>query len=159
LNPKDFLPPHGITATFLGHLLLSSRYAVDTFLYISGYLAVYVLQWKLKPNNTSKWNILPVLVMPLLWILPLYMFCSGFWMYTAPHLGAGPFWYQWENILAPCYESWWTNLLFVNIFLPWGASRQPIASTIPGTWQSMCSFFLLSPWLALLFQQSPIYAR
>ncbi|KAL3915681.1 MAG: hypothetical protein SGILL_005532 [Bacillariaceae sp.] len=114
LNPKDFLPPDGITTTFLGQLLFSSRYAVDTFLCISGYLAVYVLQRKLKPNKSSKWHILGVLLMRLIRILPLYMFCLGFWMYIAPHLGAGPFWYQWENFLAPCYESWWTNLLFVN---------------------------------------------
>ena len=160
LNPKDFLPPHGITTTFLGQLLFSSRYAVDTFLCISGYLAVHVLQRKLKPSATSNWHILGVLLMRLLRILPLYMFCLGFWMFIAPHLGAGPFWYQWENFLAPCRDSWWTNLLFVNNFLPWGVSTT--ANCFYHSWYLAVDvqlFFLFSPWLVLLFQRSPLLAR
>ncbi|KAL3922432.1 MAG: hypothetical protein SGILL_002209 [Bacillariaceae sp.] len=160
LNPKDFLPPDGITTTFLGQLLFSSRFAVDTFLCISGYLAVYILQRKLKPSSTSKWHILGVLVMRLVRILPLYMFCLGFWMFIAPHLGAGPFWYQWENLLAPCRDSWWTNLLFVNNFLPWGVSTT--ANCFYHSWYLAVDvqlFFLFAPWLALLFQRSPLSAR
>ncbi|OEU11227.1 hypothetical protein FRACYDRAFT_136539, partial [Fragilariopsis cylindrus CCMP1102] len=146
-NPQDFLPPNGITTTFFGQLLFSSRYAVDTFLCISGYLAIYVLQRKLVVHSvvdvqspppqqqattttttTSMLSMFQKIVMVILYrilrIIPLYMICSPFWMYIAPHLGSGPFWYQWEHFLQPCRELWWTNLLFVNNFWPWGAPTE-----------------------------------
>jgi peptidoglycan/LPS O-acetylase OafA/YrhL len=164
LNPKDFLPPHGITTTLVGQLLFSSRFAVDTFLCISGYLAMYVLQRKLiyrKGNSnsnttTTPWlKIFAVLALRILRILPLYTFCLGFWMFIAPHLGSGPFWYQWENFLEPCRHSWWTNLLFVNNFLPWGISTT--ANCFYHSWYLAVDvqlFFLFSPWLVLLYQRS-----
>jgi peptidoglycan/LPS O-acetylase OafA/YrhL len=165
LNPVDFLPPHGITTTLLGQLLFSSRYAVDTFLCISGYLAVYVLkrkfQWDRTTKMTTKWiTLVGVLLMRLLRILPLYMFCLGFWMYIAPHLGSGPFWYQWENFLEPCRHYWWTNLLFVNNFLPWGVSTT--ANCFYHSWYLAVDvqlFFLFSPWLVLLYLRSPVLGQ
>lgn len=55
----------------------------------------------------------------------------GFFTQVAPHLylvgdeneGGGPFWYQWDSLLQPCRDYGWTNLLFINNFLPWGKSN------------------------------------
>ncbi|KAG7348892.1 acyltransferase family protein [Nitzschia inconspicua] len=170
LNPIDFLPPHGITTTVLGQLLFSSRYAVDTFLCISGFLAVHVLNSKLNWHRTAStttttvttrcMTLLGILVMRLLRILPLYVFCLGFWMYIAPHLGSGPFWYQWENFLEPCRNYWWTNLLFVNNFLPWGVSTT--ANCFYHSWYLAVDvqlFFLFGPWLVLLYQRSSVLGK
>jgi peptidoglycan/LPS O-acetylase OafA/YrhL len=164
LNPKDFLPPLGVTTTLFGQLLFSSRYAVDTFLCISGYLAVYVLQRKLKDQSTkatTTLQVMGVLAMRILRILPLYVMCLGFWMFLAPHFGSGgPFWYQWENFLQPCRDSWWTNLIFVNNFLPWGVSTT--ANCFYHSWYLAVDvqlFFLFAPWLTLLFHRSHSVAR
>jgi peptidoglycan/LPS O-acetylase OafA/YrhL len=163
LNPKDFLPPMGVTTTVFGQLLFSSRYAVDTFLCISGYLAVHVLQRKLKNQSTkmTTMEVMVVLALRILRIMPLYITCLGFWMFLAPHFGSGgPFWYQWEHFLQPCRESWWTNLMFVNNFLPWGVSTT--ANCFYHSWYLAVDvqlFFLFAPWLTLLFHRSNSAAR
>ena len=54
----------------------------------------------------------------LLRILPLYGMTLGFWFYVAPHLGHGPFWYQWQPLMESCRKYGWTNWLFVNNFWP-----------------------------------------
>jgi peptidoglycan/LPS O-acetylase OafA/YrhL len=52
-NPTAFLPPDGITNTFVGQLLFSSRLAVDTFLVLSGFLTVHVVAHKLPLPSSS----------------------------------------------------------------------------------------------------------
>jgi peptidoglycan/LPS O-acetylase OafA/YrhL len=126
-NPKDFLPPSGYTTTVAGQLLFSSRLAVDTFLCISGFLVVHVVASKLPLQRTDKK--LSVLIrycryLPWLFlsrvarILPLYAVTLGFHTQIAPHLGSGPFWYQWLGLLKPCHDYAWANFLFVNNFVP-----------------------------------------
>lgn len=163
INPKDFFPPSGITTTFFGQLLFSSRYAVDTFLCISGYLAALVLQRKLKNNGNSCLVVLKVvaaILFRVIRIMPLYLCCLGFWMFLAPHLGSGPFWYQWEHFLEPCRQLWWTNLLFLNNFLPYGAATE--ATCFYHSWYLAVDvqlFCLFAPWLVLVYQSSPARAR
>ena len=124
-NAADFLPPTGFTTTWMGQLLFASRFAVDTFLLISGYLVVHVLVQMTTPRRVTSgvWKLycttLPGLVVHrLLRIMPLYAMTLGFYVLIAPHMGSGPFWYQWEGLLEPCREYGWTNLLFVNNFIP-----------------------------------------
>ena len=164
INPKDFFPPNGITTTLFGQLLFSSRYAVDTFLCISGYLAALVLQRKLKSNNGNSCLVVLKVVAAILFrvirIMPLYLCCLGFWMFLAPHLGSGPFWYQWEHFLEPCRQLWWTNLLFLNNFLPYGAATE--STCFYHSWYLAVDvqlFCLFAPWLVLVYQSSPTRAR
>eukprot|EP00547_Thalassionema_nitzschioides_P016697 CAMPEP_0194251806 /NCGR_PEP_ID=MMETSP0158-20130606/26226_1 /TAXON_ID=33649 /ORGANISM="Thalassionema nitzschioides, Strain L26-B" /LENGTH=391 /DNA_ID=CAMNT_0038989043 /DNA_START=36 /DNA_END=1208 /DNA_ORIENTATION=+ len=114
-NPPAFLPPNGLTTTFLGQLLFASRFAVDTFLFISGFLVVRVLCVKIplrdRPNDgfgkRYLINIPSLLMHRIIRILPLYGMSLGFWVEVAPHLGSGPFWYQWQGLLAPCRAFAW----------------------------------------------------
>ena len=39
-NPAAMLPPTGMMASTLGSIILSARYAVDTFFFIDGYLVM-----------------------------------------------------------------------------------------------------------------------
>jgi peptidoglycan/LPS O-acetylase OafA/YrhL len=152
LNPWSFLPPSGITTTIPGQLLFSSRFAVDTFLCISGFLVVYVLKERLTPSVLS---VSKVLAFRILRILPLYLTCLCFWILVTPHLGSGPFWYQWDDMLEPCRQFWWTNILFLNNFLPWG---MPTSNTcFYHSWYLAVDvqlFFLFAPWLVLLYNRS-----
>lgn len=135
-NPVDFLPPSGLTTTFFGQLIFASRFAVDTFLVISGYLLVIVIVRKaptLINNQRRKTTTFFQLIgLRLLRIMPLYLLCMGFYTQVAPHLylsgqdsndGGGPFWYQWDSLLQPCRDYGWTNLLFINNFIPFEKSN------------------------------------
>ncbi|EEC44942.1 predicted protein [Phaeodactylum tricornutum CCAP 1055/1] len=123
-NPANFLPPHGLTTTVAGQLLFSSRLAVDTFLCISGFLMVHVVDRKMPRRNSRPvvWryltNIPSLFFARVVRILPVYAACLGFYTQIAPHLGSGPFWYQWLALLKPCHDYGWTNFLFVNNFVP-----------------------------------------
>ncbi len=156
VNPSSFLPPYGITTTLLGQLLFSSRFAVDTFLCISGFLVVYVLKRRLEPNMTS---VCSALLLRVLRIMPQYCLHLCFWMFVAPHLGAGPFWYQWENLLRPCRQFWWTNIFFLNNFFPWDL---PTTDTcFYHSWYIAVEvqlFCLFAPWLVLLNRWSGVAA-
>jgi hypothetical protein len=41
-------------------------------------------------------------------------------MYLVPPLGSGPLWSQIRNMTLECEQYWWTNLLFINNFVPNG---------------------------------------
>lgn len=119
-NPAAFLPPNGWTTTVTGQLLFSSRMAVDTFFCISGFLLVHILDRKMNWEKET-WGTLLCRTYPVLLVsravrmLPVYAFCLWFYMHIAPHLGSGPFWYQWQGLLMPCQGvNWVRNLLFSN---------------------------------------------
>jgi peptidoglycan/LPS O-acetylase OafA/YrhL len=158
-NPRMFLPPDGLTTTVMGQMLFSSRFAVDTFLCLSGYLVVFVLLRKL-PERPTAYQVASVLALRVLRILPLYVMSLGFWMFVAPHLGSGPFWYQWKALLEPCQNLWWANALFINNFFPWDL---PTTETcFYHSWYLAVDiqlFFLFAPWLVILYQKSPGFAR
>lgn len=119
-NPAAFLPPSGWTTTITGQLLFSSRMAVDTFFCISGFLLVHILDrkmnWEKQNWGTLLCKTYPILIVSrVVRILPVYAFCLWFYMHIAPHLGSGPFWYQWQGLLMPCQGvNWIRNLMFTN---------------------------------------------
>lgn len=169
-NPGNFLPPTGLTTTLVGQLLFSSRFAVDTFLTISGFLVVYVLQRKLPsvcPLAETQLSLcyevfarylttLPSLLLArVVRIVPLYAVCLGFYTQIAPHLGSGPFWQQWIGLLKPCHDSAWTNFLFVNNFLP---LNTPTTNTcFYHSWYLAVDMqlFVLAPLLVFWYQARP----
>ena len=81
--------------------------------------------------------------------------CIGFWMFMAPHMGSGPFWYIWQFQLQPCQDYWWTNFLFVNNFIPW--DRPTVDSCFYHSWYlavDMQLFVLFGPWLVISYLRS-----
>jgi peptidoglycan/LPS O-acetylase OafA/YrhL len=161
-NPWEFLPPTGLTTTIPGQILFASRFAVDTFLFISGFLVVYVICAKMpdvgENQSFSKRYIttIPGLVLHrLIRILPLYVMTLGFWVEIAPRLGSGPFWYQWENFLVPCRAFGWTNLLFVNNFFPWDLPN--VETCFYHSWYLAVDMqlFIVAPLLVFWYQRSP----
>ena len=168
-NPADFLPPHGLTTKLMGQLLFSSRFAVDTFLLLSGYLVVQVLLRlpvgvsTVNNNYHSRMYFLYRYVMTLpklltgrlLRILPLYIMILGLWVCVAPHLGGGPFWHQWDALLQPCRDYGWTNLLFVNNFFPLDLANTQTCFYHSWYLAVDVQLFVLAPLLVYLYQQHP----
>eukprot|EP00978_Attheya_sp_CCMP212_P041160 scaffold232507_cov63-Attheya_sp.AAC.1 len=138
LNPADFLPPRGVTSTSLGQFLFAARFSVDTFLLVSGFLAVLVLLKRLPTssgNNSlgamGRW-IPPLVIYRLVRIVPLYGICLVFWWQLAPLLlyvgnsiTAPPaLWdYGWHHSTELCNEWWWTNVLFINNWVPFNRAE------------------------------------
>jgi len=166
-NPKEVYPPSGFLADLPGQLVISSRFAVDTFLIISGFLTFLVLNRKLKRQNHDqrralhRWiSSLPGLLLArVVRILPLYGMCLLFYTQVAPHLGGGPFWYEWLALLRPCHDYGWTNLLFVNNFVPFGIPTT--ATCFYHSWYLAVDMqlFLLSSGLVFWHQANPLHGK
>ena len=160
LNPSNFLPPDGLTNTAIGQLLFSSRLAVDGFLCISGFLVVYVLCKKMPYDGSTSplgrygESILKLVFARAMRILPLYTFCLGFYTQIAPHLGSGPFWYQWLGLLKPCHDYGWTNFLFLNNFVPWDLGITETCFYHSWYLAVDMQLFLLAPLLVFVYQKN-----
>jgi len=165
-NPAAFLPPNGLTTTFFGQLLFSARFAVDTFLFISGFLVVLVMCIKIPLLETTTSsscsfgerylrNIPKLVLNRWMRIMPLYGISLGFWIEIAPHLGSGPFWYQWESLLEPCRKFGWTNWLFVNNLYPFNTYN--VETCFYHSWYLALDFqlFFIAPLLVFWYQQHP----
>lgn len=166
-NPADFLPPTGFTSTVPGQLIFGGRLAVDTFLVVSGFLACTGIHSKLPLQNQSGHfdtrrsvlcrylSNLPVLLLSrLVRILPLYAVMLGLYTLIAPILSTGPFWYKWLPLLKPCTDYGWTNLLFVNNFVPSG--RPTTDTCFYHSWYLAVDMqlFLLAPLLVFWYQRN-----
>ena len=166
-NPADFLPPAGFTSTVPGQLIFGGRLAVDTFLVVSGFLACTGIHSKLplqhRPGHVDTrrsvlcryLSNLPVLLLSrIVRILPLYAVVLGLYTQIAPILSTGPFWYKWLPLLKPCTDYGWTNLLFINNFVPSG--RPTTDTCFYHSWYLAVDMqlFLLAPLLVFWYQRN-----
>lgn len=166
-NPVNFLPPTGLTTTVPGQLIFSSRLAVDTFLCISGFLVVHVLRRKMPADESNPKNpvlryvtSLPALLLNrLARILPLYACTLLFYTQIAPHMGSGPFWYQWLSLLKPCHDYGWANFLFVNNFFPWDLAITQTCFYHSWYLAVDMQLFLLAPLLVFAYQTNVAHGR
>lgn len=172
LNPEFVMPPTGFLADWTSQLYFSARFAVDTFLFISGFLLVTSLLRKLDPIAEDKSTSFPAplkdassipsatLWIPMLYlhrlmrILPLYICCLLLWWKIAIMMGSGPIWYHWEDYISQCNESWWTNLLFVNNLIPY--MNTDTGECIYISWYLAIDMqcFFISPIFVLLYLQN-----
>ena len=108
---------------------LSANFCVDTFFFLSGLLMTYVL---IRKHAKEKKNspFLLVCLLRYLRLVPLYGFIIGVYAYLAGHFSSGPFWYRMIKEYSQCRTWGWTNLLFINNFVPSTYSDQ----CVPWTW-------------------------
>ena len=50
----------------------------------------------------------------------MYGFMIMFYITVYPTLNSGPMWFNYDIITKDCEDYWWTNLLFLNNFIPDG---------------------------------------
>lgn len=51
-------------------------------------------------------------------LTPLYMFLIMLFIYLVPFWGEGPLWTEYLSHHPHCRQYWWTNLLYINNFVP-----------------------------------------
>uniref|UniRef100_T1KGM3 Acyltransferase 3 domain-containing protein n=2 Tax=Tetranychus urticae TaxID=32264 RepID=T1KGM3_TETUR len=91
--------------------------SVNTFFFISGLLVVYA-NWKKLTVSEGKISITDFFIHKVWRIWPPYLATIGL-VLIMPLIGSGPLWPQAvENTAKLCRQNWWTNILFLNNFLP-----------------------------------------
>ena len=100
-------------------MIYSAFFSVDTFFLLSGLLMAFLLCQQLdSPKGMSPKGWVYLYFHRFYRILPAYMFVLFFvWAFTK-YMGNGPVWFLGDYINDPCHDNWWTNVLFLNNFLP-----------------------------------------
>ena len=138
-------------STFTGQVLPSAEFSVDTFFFMSGFLATFLMVVRFVKSFPKGKLWLPMLyVFRFLRITPLYMFVIFFWMKIGALLGSGPFWSYIQAGYKPCEQNWWTNLLYINNLVGTDAAQGGCYGV---SWYlaNDMQFFILVPIFAVFF--------
>ena len=100
-------------------MIYGALFAVDTFFWLSGLLMAYLLLIQFDSPKGIRGKAWGYLYFHRLYrILPAYMFVLFLcWAFTK-YLGNGPMWVNGDQFNNECHDWWWTNLIFLNNFLP-----------------------------------------
>eukprot|EP01114_Cavostelium_apophysatum_P007529 TRINITY_DN1963_c0_g2_i1.p1 TRINITY_DN1963_c0_g2~~TRINITY_DN1963_c0_g2_i1.p1 ORF type:complete len:686 (-),score=138.42 TRINITY_DN1963_c0_g2_i1:47-2104(-) len=102
----------------MSQIIINAPYSVDAFFYMSGFLVTYLSQKELEKKGR-----LPMFLYYFhrVWRLtpPYFVALLVLWK-CLPYFGKGPFWFQVDTYVSrtECDKYWWTNLLYVNNFVP-----------------------------------------
>jgi peptidoglycan/LPS O-acetylase OafA/YrhL len=148
----------GWITTYPAQALTGGYYAVDTFFFMSGFLAMFFLMKRAKTfietkNYRSYFFQIPFLYMKrFLRLTPLYFFILLFYINIFPLMDSGPFWNLLNTDLNTCKKYWWHNLLYINNL--YSSSNQDCYAV---SWYlaNDFQFFLLVPFFAFLSVFSP----
>eukprot|EP00457_Paulinella_chromatophora_P002706 gb/GEZN01002711.1/.p1 GENE.gb/GEZN01002711.1/~~gb/GEZN01002711.1/.p1 ORF type:complete len:766 (-),score=35.92 gb/GEZN01002711.1/:46-2343(-) len=164
MNILVVIPPNGFLANLWAQPFFSSRYAVDTFLFISGLLVSSGLlsfldppAHKLRAGAARVKNLHVTTWLPIFYfrriarILPLYMFCLVLWWQIGVLLGSGPFWYRWSAFIHKCDLYWWTHVLFINNLYPFNSSETDGCFEVSWYLAVDMQLYLLSPFFVLTY--------
>ena len=116
-----FYNKDALIGTFTGQAILSAEFSVDSFFFMSGFLATYIGIKKLSTRGTCQiLKMSPLMYLDrFLRLTPVYFFIVMFYTYLSPMLSSGPFWSLLDQ--NGCKNSWWQNLLYIQtIFMSTG---------------------------------------
>lgn len=114
-NPSDMMDYFKYTKAAI---LYSGVYSVDTFFWLAGFLMGYL--FILEYNTKKRMNWVYLYIHRFYRILPAYMFVFFTVWAFLKYLGNGPLWFKGDELNNQCHDYWWTNVLFVNNFVPDG---------------------------------------
>lgn len=130
-----------------------AEFSVDTFFWLSGFLGTFLTVQELKNKKRVNWFLY---YFHRVWRLsPAYFYALFFYMCVSVYLSDGPFWpIYMNNVDATCGKYWWTNLIYVNNF-------------IPNVWKNQCflwgwylavdmQLYILAPFIYLLYNKNKI---
>ncbi|XP_070538333.1 O-acyltransferase like protein-like [Ptychodera flava] len=121
--------------------------STDTFLLLSGVLVTYWSLLELKRRNTVNW--VAFAIHKLIRFSPSYYFALFFYMYVATYISKGPMQYVLETAIEPCYQYWWTNLLYIQNLYPY---MDPLRLRCMGWSWFVCllvQYYLITPFIVM----------
>lgn len=112
INPEDvgYVASHWSSA-----LAYSGVFASDTFLWVTSFL---VSNGLFVGVTKGKFEVKALILGRVLRFLPLIIFCLLFFCAVVPAMGYGPLWYRIDLLTEDCSSYWWTNMFFLNNFIP-----------------------------------------
>jgi peptidoglycan/LPS O-acetylase OafA/YrhL len=138
---------------FWHHFVFIGLYVVDVFFIMSGFLLAYLSVSEMqKRKGRISWVMF--IVHRLIRIAPIYFFVFMIYVNILPYIGTGPAWPLLEyKYRVACNEYWWTNLLFINNFVPSSGTCMTWSWFIANDMQ----FYVLSPIILILFYKRKSY--
>ncbi|XP_077987560.1 O-acyltransferase like protein-like [Glandiceps talaboti] len=134
-------------ASIIAQPVADAGLATDTYLLISGMLLSYHTLLGLSRQRRVNWF---VLLLNKLWrFCPGYYFVLFLYMYCLVYVCQGPMQFMVEKIIEPCYEYWWTNLLFIQNLFPY---LDPIRQRCMGWSWHICllmQYFIITPFIVM----------
>ena len=94
--------------------ITTAGYAIDTLLWLSGFMLTYTLLSDLKDIQGLKW--VEVYLYRVWRVFPLLLFMLFLVWGLFPFLGWGPMWFSYQSFCSDCSSYWWANLLFIHNF-------------------------------------------
>eukprot|EP00929_Paragymnodinium_shiwhaense_P032438 TRINITY_DN17970_c0_g1_i1.p1 TRINITY_DN17970_c0_g1~~TRINITY_DN17970_c0_g1_i1.p1 ORF type:complete len:722 (-),score=106.15 TRINITY_DN17970_c0_g1_i1:207-2372(-) len=109
--------------------LWAANFSVDTFFYLSGFLTTHVLLSKMKKSPRGTPFLSMVIARWMRLVPTMFVVIMLAWQ-VGPHLGKGPLWFMYTDLLQEnCQANWWTHLLFINNFYPVKYGKQCLGWT------------------------------
>ncbi|XP_055357686.1 nose resistant to fluoxetine protein 6-like [Paramacrobiotus metropolitanus] len=137
--------PEALKGLF-GQMVVQATFAVDTFLFLSGFLVTYRFFGILAENGGFDcMTLLRFYLSRYLRLFPTYMLIVGIYATLTKYISSGPLWPQDEVPLGNCSHLAWANAFYVNNFV------KPEEMCAPWTWYIAIDFqlFILAPLIIL----------
>lgn len=133
--------------------VVNSIFAVDSFFVLSGYLAIYTLYTMMqRMEGIPVAKIFYMYFHRIMRILPTYLLVVAMYTLLFKYVFSGPLWQVGtDQIESVCKKYWWRNILFIDNLFPFQENCMRWGWYLSNDMQ----FFLLAPWLALLWSKFP----
>ncbi|KAH3760275.1 CBN-OAC-32 protein [Pelomyxa schiedti] len=140
-------------ARFTTNLILSADPSMETFFFMGGLLMARSLYKKLKDGSMTAKEWLLHFVHRYMRLTPIYMLILFSLHYLTPIMVRGPYAMWIPEDLDHCGQYWWTNLLYINNFIPYNASAECMGQAWFLAVDMQLFFFIGTPLVVLLWWQ------
>ena len=132
--------------------VMNGYVSCDTFFVLSGLLVSYLTLKELR-RLEGKLNWFMFYLYRWLRLTPVYMAVLAVWVITSPFWADGPFFPQQGLEDNSCEDSWWKNMLYINIFF----YKDRICMAWSWYLATDCVFYILSPFIIYPLFRRPFY--
>ncbi|GAB5360867.1 hypothetical protein AAMO2058_000664300 [Amorphochlora amoebiformis] len=157
-NLSDVIPfvkSNAVTATWSGQVIQSAEFSVDTFFFMSGFLAAFISLKKLRGKGAlSAAKSAPLLYLNRwLRITPVYMLILWFYTLVLPVMTKGPNDQFYGLQTRDCKKYWWYNFLYIQTVFPRGVNGEDVEMCYGVSWYLAddMMFFWATPPLLVIF--------
>ena len=155
-NEGDLVATWGYRGTFVLQSILGAEVGVDTFFFLSGFLAFRLLP-VLSPLARRTGSVLRTTLLACskryTRLTPSLVFVMLIYWKILPYYGAGPFVVRFQSsVFRRCDPYWWTQLLYIQNFVPFDSDEVCMG----WSWylgNDMC-FFLVTPAILIAYERS-----